>query len=146
MNDSAPVPAGFWRRMAAMFYDGLLLLAVYMLTAALLLPFTSGEAVTPQDSAPLAYVLRAMLLVITIAYFGWSWTRSGSTLGMLAWKIRVVRQDGSRLLWPEVLARLGAALLSWAAAGLGFLWILFDGDKRAWHDRLTRTRVVRLPA
>ncbi len=143
MNAPAPAPAGFWRRMAAILYDTLLLLAVYMFTAALLLPFTHGAAITPQDSTPLTYVLRAMLVAVTVGYFGVSWTRTGRTLGMQAWKIRVVRGDGSRLRWRDVLARLAAALLSWAPAGLGFLWILFDRERRAWHDRLTRTRVVR---
>lgn len=62
---------------------------------------------------------------------------------MMAWKIEVQREDGSRLAWRDVLARLACALISWAVAGLGFLWIAIDRDKRAWHDRLTRTRVVR---
>jgi uncharacterized RDD family membrane protein YckC len=29
--------------------------------------------------------------------------------------------------------------------GLGFLWVLYDRDKLAWHDRLSGTRLVRLP-
>ncbi len=143
MTAPAPLPAGFWRRLAAMFYDALLLIAVYMFTAAFLLPFTHGAAITPQDSAALTYLLRAMLVAVTLLYFGLSWTRSGQTLGLLAWKIRVIRNDGARLRWRDVLARLAAALLSWAAAGLGFLWIAFARDKRAWHDRLSGTRVAR---
>lgn len=126
-----------------MVYDGLLLLAVYMFTAALLLPFTRGEAITPQDSAGLTYVLRALLVVVTVLYFGVSWTRSGQTLGMLAWKIRVQRADGARLTRRDVLVRLGASLLSWAPAGLGFVSLLFDRQKQAWHDRLSRTRIIR---
>jgi uncharacterized RDD family membrane protein YckC len=143
MTLPSPQPAGFWRRLAAMFYDGLLLLALYMFSAAILLPFTRGEAITPQDSALLTYVLRALLVAVTVFYFGWSWTRSGQTLGMLAWKIRALRADGARLSWRDVILRLCASLLSWAPAGLGFLWILFDGEKRAWHDRLSRTRLIR---
>lgn len=139
----SPSPAGFWRRMAAMFYDGLLLLAVYMFAAALLLPFTRGAAITPQDSAGLTYVLRALLVIATLLYFGVSWTRSGQTLGMLAWKIRVQRADGRPLTWRDVLVRLGTGLLSWAALGVGFLWMLFDREKQTWHDRLSRTRVFR---
>jgi uncharacterized RDD family membrane protein YckC len=36
-------------------------------------------------------------------------------------------------------------LLSWLPLGLGYFWILFDREGRAWHDRLSRTRVVLLP-
>ncbi len=136
-------PAGFWRRVSAMFYDGLLLIALYMFTAALLLPFTHGEAITPQDTAGLAWLLRALLVGATFLYFGLSWTRGGQTVGMLAWKIRALRADGARLTWRDVATRLGASLLSWLPAGLGFLWICFDGSKLAWHDRLSATRILR---
>lgn len=126
-----------------MFYDGLLLIALYMFTAALLLPFTHGEAITPQDSAGLTYLLRALLVAATFLYFGLSWTRGGQTIGMRAWQIRAVRADGARLSWRDVATRLGAALLSWLPAGMGFLWILVDSGKLAWHDRLSGTRIVR---
>lgn len=139
----SPLPAGFWRRLAAMLYDGLLLIALYMFTAAVLLPFTRGTAITPQDSIGLTYLLRALLVAVTVCYFGVSWTRSGQTLGMLAWNIRAQRLDGARLSWRDVVVRLGASLLSWAPAGLGFVWLLFDRDKQAWHDRLSRTRIIR---
>lgn len=139
----SPVPAGFWRRLASLSYDTLLLLALYMLMAALLLPFARGEAITPQDSAGLTYLLRTLLVAVTVFYLGVSWTRSGQTLGMLSWRIRVQRLDGQRLSWRDALVRFGAALLSLAPIGLGFLWMLFDPEKRAWHDRLSGTRVVR---
>jgi uncharacterized RDD family membrane protein YckC len=132
-----------WRRLAAGFYDLLLLTAVYMVTTALLLFLTRGQAITPQDSAGLTYLLRALLVTVTVLYFGLSWTRTGQTLGMLAWKIRVERHDGSRLRWRDVVVRLGSATLSLLALGLGFLWILVDSQGRAWHDRLSATRIVR---
>jgi uncharacterized RDD family membrane protein YckC len=42
------------------------------------------------------------------------------------------------------LLRFFAAILSWSAGGLGFLWILVDRDRMAWHDRLSKTEVVLL--
>jgi uncharacterized RDD family membrane protein YckC len=41
--------------------------------------------------------------------------------------------------------RLASALLSLLPLGLGFFWILVDRDRRAWHDRLSRTRIVVVP-
>jgi uncharacterized RDD family membrane protein YckC len=141
---SSGAPAGFWRRIASMFYDALLLLALYMFTAALLLPFTRGEAITPQDSAGLTYLLRGLLLAATFLYFGLSWTRRGQTVGMIAWSIRAQRADGTRLGWRDAAVRLIASLLSWLPAGLGFLWMVIDRRKLAWHDRLSGTRIVRI--
>jgi uncharacterized RDD family membrane protein YckC len=127
-----------------MFYDLLLLVAVLMFATALLLPLTGGWAITPADLGPLAYVYRLFLLLVIVVYFGYGWTRSGQTLGMLAWQLSVIREDGTRLRWRDVVARLLASLLSWLALGLGFLWILFDRKRLAWHDRLSHTRVVKL--
>jgi uncharacterized RDD family membrane protein YckC len=57
----------------------------------------------------------------------------------------VEREDGGLLTWSDSLRRLGWALLSLLALGLGFLWILVDPQRRAWHDRLSGTRIVVVP-
>jgi uncharacterized RDD family membrane protein YckC len=53
--------------------------------------------------------------------------------------------SGADLDWPVALLRFAAALVSLATVGLGFLWILVDPEKLAWHDRIAGTRVVVLP-
>lgn len=136
------MPASLLRRLGAMLYDGLLLAALLMIGTALFLPLTHGEAVT---QPALRFALRVFLLGLIVGFFGVFWTRTGQTLGMQSWRIKVERLDGSRLGWKDVALRLGAALLSWLPLGLGFLWALFDAEKRAWHDRLTGTRVVVVP-
>ncbi|HZF27477.1 MAG TPA: RDD family protein [Steroidobacteraceae bacterium] len=135
--------AGLLRRFAAIFYDLLLIIAVLMTVTWLLLPLTRGEAITRETVGAFEYLYRALLLALVVAYFGFSWTRSGETVGMLAWKIRVVRRDGSALRWRDVLLRLAAAMLSWLPAGLGYFWMLVDRDRLTWHDRLSETRVIR---
>jgi uncharacterized RDD family membrane protein YckC len=70
------------------------------------------------------------------------WTRGGQTLGMRAWRLKVLRDDGQPLTIQDALLRYVAAILSWAALGLGFLWILVDSDGLAWHDRISKTRLV----
>jgi len=141
----APVPAGLLRRLAAMFYDGLLLAAVLMLVTALFLPLTGGEALDPQRNPLLEFFYRLALAAAVVAYFGVPWTRRSQTLGMASWRVHVQREDGDALDWGDVVKRLAAALLSWLPLGLGYVWILVDPQRRAWHDRLTRTQVVRLP-
>lgn len=143
--DDAPEPAGLLRRLGAMLYDGLLLLALLMVATGLFLPLTGGEAISPRDNPVLEFVYRAVLALLTVGFFGIFWTRRGQTLGMASWRVRVEREDGARLTWGDALRRLAAALLSWLPLGLGFLWILVDPQRRAWHDRLSRTRVVVVP-
>lgn len=137
--------AGVLRRLGAMFYDFLSLLAVMMVITAVLLPLTGGEAITSDRFGAWEYAYRALLLGILIAFFGVFWTRRGQTLGMVAWRLRLEREDGSLLSWGDVLKRLAAAAVSLILALAGYLWIWVDRDGLAWPDRWTRTRVVVLP-
>jgi len=145
MSDPSIRPAGVLRRFGAMFYDLLLVVALLMVVTALLLPFTGGEAITYDRFGALEYAYRALLLAVTVGFFGLFWTRRGQTLGMMAWRLKVVREDGSLLTWADTLKRLAGALVSWAALGIGYFWIWVDRDRLAWHDRWSRTRVVVLP-
>ncbi len=142
VDAASPASAGLLRRLAAIFYDTLLITALLMLVTWLLLPLTGGRAIAAESPAWWMLAYRGLLLAVLVAYFGFCWTRGGQTLGMLAWRIRVVRANGARLRWRDAALRLAAALLSWLAAGLGYLWLLVDRDKLTWHDRLSGTRVV----
>jgi uncharacterized RDD family membrane protein YckC len=137
--------AGLLRRLGALTYDALLLTAVLMAVTALFLPLTGGAAVTGRNHPLLEWLYRGVLAAATVAYFGAFWTRRGQTLGMTAWRLRVEREDGGLLTWGDTLRRLAAAVLSLVPAGLGWWWILVDPGRRAWHDRLSRTRVILLP-
>lgn len=125
-----------------MLYDSLLLVAVLMVATALFLPITGGEAIDPRRNPLLEWIYRAVLLLLVVGFYGIFWTRRGQTLGMAAWRLRVEREDGGTLGWGDTVRRLAAALLSWLALGLGWLWMLVDPERRTWHDRLSHTRVV----
>jgi uncharacterized RDD family membrane protein YckC len=126
----------FLRRLAAMFYDAILLLAVLFLATALLLPFNAGQAFTHQQVFYPVY-----LLLVSFVFYGWFWTHGGQTLGLRAWKIKVLTLNQQPLSWRLALLRFVVAIVSWLFFGLGFLWILIDKDKRAWHDHLSKTAV-----
>jgi uncharacterized RDD family membrane protein YckC len=138
-------PAGLPRRLAALLYDALLLLALWMIATACFLPFTDGEAVTWQRFPLLTASHRLLLLGLTVGFYGLFWTRQGHTLGMASWRLRVERLDGDLLTWSDSVRRLAAALLSWAALGAGWLWCLVDRERRTWHDVLSHTRIVVYP-
>lgn len=143
--DSRHTVARLPRRLAALIYDSLLLLALLMIVTAGFLPFTGGEAVTWERSPLLEILYQVTLLAVIVVFYGVFWTRQGHTLGMASWRLRVERLDGSLLTWRDTVVRLVAAVLSWLPAGLGWLWCLFDRDRRTWHDMLSRTRVVVVP-
>ncbi|MGR9099899.1 MAG: RDD family protein, partial [Gammaproteobacteria bacterium] len=125
---------GFCRRLAAIFYDSVLLLAVLFAATALILPFNSGRPFSPGQ---IFYPL--YLVGVSFLFFGWFWTHGGQTLGLRAWRIKVLKENGSPLDWKSAFWRFLWAFLSWTAAGLGFFWIFVDKDRRGWHDRFSKT-------
>ena len=106
----AAQPCGLMRRLAAIFYDSLLLGAIWMAATFPVLAFTHGEAVR---SGNLVYT--TYLLLIGWLFFSWFWTRGGQTLGMRAWRIRVQTVNGAPLDWRQSTRRYLASVLSWLA-------------------------------
>ena len=137
---------GLLRRLAAIGYDGLLLIALYVLAAALVvLPAGMLFGVEePAGDALVRLLLQLLLTLISLGFFVGFWLHGGQTLGMRAWRIQVVRADGHALHAGNALLRALAALLSLAPLGLGFLWMLVDRERLTWHDRISATRLVLL--
>ncbi len=127
-------PAKLWKQFAAMLYDSLLLFAVLFFATAIAIAFNRGEAI---ESNPL---FNLYLLLTVFTFYAWFWHKSGQTLGMRAWKIRIVSEFGGNPSWQISYLRLICALLSIACFGLGYFWRLFK--PYTWHDRLSQTRVV----
>ena len=142
MQDSAiaPVSASFGARLAAMVYESLLVLAVLFIAS---LPFLYlvGDA----QSGWRHFAFQAYLLGLLFAYFGTFWRRSGQTLAMKTWRIRLIGPDGGRVTLKLALQRYLLAWVSLLPAGAGFWWALFDRDRQFLHDRLLGTRLVRVP-
>ncbi|MEZ5479227.1 MAG: RDD family protein [Thiolinea sp.] len=137
-------PVGFLRRLGAMFYDALLFGASVLIAGGLIATTVSrllGLDTIPPGSA-LANGLFMFNVFLWFLLFGWFWTHGGQTLGMRAWKIRVVTENGGPLDWQQAFFRFAAALFSLALFGVGFLIAIFDPEKLGWHDRFSRTRLV----
>ncbi|MBK5963584.1 RDD family protein [Thiocystis minor] len=134
-----------FRRLGAMFYDSVLLLGILMLaTAIVAIPYeiVAGAKVY-EATLPLA-LMRLYLLVVIAAFYVYFWMRGGQTLGMRAWRFRVIGDDGANLGFGSALQRFGWAILSLLPAGLGFWWSLIDRDRLTWHDRKSHSRLVML--
>lgn len=131
---------GLLRRLAALFYDGVLLFGILLLAAGLVIvPYMSLiEAAFPSQ----AWWFRGWLLAVIWGFFAYFWTHGGQTLGMRAWRLRLVRTDGAAPTLRDALLRLACALVALAPAGLGLWWVLIDSEGLAWHDRWSRTRLV----
>ena len=143
MNEhSAATPAPLRLHIAAAVYDLLPLLGLWFLAGLLALAFTGGT-LDPHRRAD-KLLVQALVLTLSAAYFVVSWARGGQTIGMRAWRLRVVGNDGHALPWPRAILRLVVALVSAVALGAGFWWALLDPQSRTWHDIAAGSVMVRL--
>jgi len=160
------------RRLGAILYDTVLLFGVLAVVALLALPLQDGKLAVPAEIGAWAYVLRATQTLVVVGFFGYFWTQRGQTLGMLAWRLRITNTAGRAMGWGQCLRRLAtlavllmpffvgdwlwfshwparwrylAFYVSWGPLVACYAWIWIDREHRAWHDRLSGTRVWVLP-
>jgi uncharacterized RDD family membrane protein YckC len=88
----------------------------------------------------------AFLLMVKLSYFTAFTAVGGQTIGKMALRLRVVREDGTSVDGALAVKRTLAGALSVLTLGLGYIPAFFDGERRTLHDRVARTRVVALPS
>jgi len=139
------VKVGFWRRFAALLYDALLVTAVLLLYTAVALFATGGRAIVPRNVGHGVLLYYAGEVLLIAGYYVLSCHLTGHTLGMRAWRLRVQRPDGTRMGFAQSLLRFAASAVAWLPFGLGVLWLHIDPKNLALQDRLSGSRVIRLP-
>lgn len=156
--------ASLFKRLAAMVYDLLILVAIW-LTINFLFGFayslvhegltgvpahvmdeTTHQIVDDTYRRLLPTVLFPLLTAGTFGFYAGFWLNGGQTLGMRAWRLQVVdaHLDGRPLRPLQCLSRFLVALLSLSCFGLGYLWVLVNPSGDTWHDSLSGTRTLQL--
>ncbi len=133
------MPATLLRRIAAATYDGMLMIALWMAATFPLLTINNGEAIS---AGALWYPL--YLASITGAFHIWFWTHGGQTLGMRAWRLWAVNQNGENLSTLHATRRYLVAVVSWFSL-IGIVWCLFESRGRAAHDLISQSDIIHIP-
>ncbi len=173
MNSNDPSlsqSVGLLRRFGALLYDALLLIAVLFFASLLTVaPFNIvyGHPIYILPGHPFYPIFMLYIYMIGFLFLAWFWTHGGQTLGMKAWSLRLQQINGQSITWKWALFRFFSVLLFWfpAAAGhlllnstskqfiyiwiapivIDYLWCFFNPDRLALHDKLSQTRLVRIP-
>ncbi len=143
VEETAYPVAGLLRRIAALGYDALLVVALWMVVGGIGVALNGNEVIT----GPARVVLLFACLATTFAFFAKFWRDGGQTAGMRAWRIKIVNQldPASRVTLTQCLLRFVTAIAALGLGGLGYLWILVDREHLSWHDRYSSTRLIVLP-
>ena len=111
-------PAGFFRRMVALFYDLILIIA---LCVGLTLLIT--YALNTEVESPLMYLV---FLALGVGFYCYFWKKNkGQTLGMQVWKIRLAQDDSSEVSFGRMVYRCLLGLVFTLLFGLNYLPMLF---------------------
>jgi uncharacterized RDD family membrane protein YckC len=86
-----------------------------------------------------------LAVIITVGYIVYFWTSTGQTPGKMVMGLKVVKADTGELLDPGgALLRYVGYIVSSIPFYLGFFWIIWDEKKEGWHDKIAKTRVIKV--
>lgn len=140
--------AGFWIRFAAKLIDGIIMtifsFAVnFVFGMFMIMP---GPGMTPDQMGSYMAVAFIPVIVqwgINITYVTWFLGKFGATPGKMACGLKVVTAENEKISYLRAFARFFAEFLSGIIFCIGYLMAAFDSEKRALHDRICNTRVVK---
>jgi uncharacterized RDD family membrane protein YckC len=135
--------AGFWLRFGAWFIDYIILGIVSMITNLPMIFMGVYSVDNPGLFITLQLISTLLNFVIPAAYETWFVGKYAATPGKMACKIKVVLADGGKVSFGRAVGRHFAKFISALILGIGYIMAGFDDQKRALHDRICDTRVIK---
>jgi uncharacterized RDD family membrane protein YckC len=135
--------AGFWRRFGALMLDCFIMWTVNMILYVPMIFVAAGVRKDPTVALTLQLVIMLLQIVLAAGYATWFVGKYGATPGKMAFKMKIVGSDGEKINYGRALGRHFATMISSMTMMIGYLMAAFDDEKRALHDRICDTRVIR---
>ena len=137
--------AGFWIRFGAVFIDGLIMMVINM---AISFSFTfiglsKASSDDPTGIAKYSLIATFINLLINLSYEVFFIGKWGATIGKMACGLKVVTPEGDKISYLRAFARYLAKIVSSLTICIGYIMAAFDDEKRALHDRICSTRVIK---
>lgn len=134
MQNSSPTITLLLRRIAALAYDSLLLVALFfVITATATITLNDGESIEH-------WSYKLFLLAVSFAFFDWFWRHGGQTLGMRAWRIRLYAIDGETITRKHTFSHFAIGLIMF---GPTLLFMFANDRQQALHDKLSGTKITK---
>lgn len=124
--------AGFWIRFLAVIIDGVILSIIGSL-------FGSTQVIDGMVSVNFF----GWKMIIPLAYYLGFWIWKSATPGKMALGLKIVDEKHENINVPQVFIRYFSMILSALPLFLGYIWASFEPKKRAWHDMLAKTYVIK---
>jgi uncharacterized RDD family membrane protein YckC len=126
-----------------MVYDTFLIAPLLMANSFILVSLFGPVEDISSPTIP-SWLMQLTSFCVIIVFFSVFWRKSGQTLGMQAWRIKLVTTTGNTPSYRQCILRCVVATLSLGMMGLGYWWSIFDAQGRRWHDRASGTQLILL--
>ncbi len=132
--------AGFFIRIFSLVYDSLAILGIIFSLTLLLVMVNGGTPVAGE----IADLIQLLITVLSgPVFYSYFWlANNGQTLGMQAWKIKLISEE--KLSLRICLLRCAFSTFSFLFFGLGYLYILLNKEKKSLSDVVTNTRICKI--
>jgi uncharacterized RDD family membrane protein YckC len=149
LREGVPAPgvlnyAGFWIRFGAKILDGLILWVVQMALMLALSPWLGFNFFSPNPPADLSFLMMyPVLFAVSIFYSVWFVGKFGATPGKMALGLKIISSSGDPVSYKKAVARFFAEIVSAIICYIGYFMAAFDDQRKALHDQICDTRVIR---
>jgi uncharacterized RDD family membrane protein YckC len=147
---------GFWLRFVAYLIDGIIIgiptgiLAMILMGGSMLSLARLGNNPTPEETLSAMIpmfgaiaLLNLIVVVLDCSYHTFFLVKFGATPGKMALGLKVVRPDGSGIQVGRAIGRYFSRILSGLILYIGYIMAGIDSQKRALHDMICDTRVIK---
>ena len=131
------------RIIGSAIYDGLVILGLLMIVGFVAVGIHYW--ITGAEAIEYSLLFQLLILAVIIAYYAYFWRASGQTVGMKAWRIKLMSLDDQAITASQMALRILVAFPAYACLLLGVLWQYWSADQLNWHDKASRTKIIYLP-
>lgn len=136
MQSTSNSPSLF-RYLAVIIYDMFLLFGLLLFITVIASFLNNGN---PPSSDNLVY--RLFLLASIIFFYHYSWRKSGQTLGMKAWKVKLVTLDNKPISFGQSILRMTLGLANIVTICLGYFWKYTNTSRLTLMDVFSKTKLI----
>jgi len=149
LREGVPTPgalnyAGFWVRFGAKVIDGVIYSVVQLAVMFVFGPMLGFNFFSSEPPTNFTFLfLYPVLFAIWLFYSIWFVGRFGATPGKMALGLKIVTSSGAPVSYMKAVARFFAEIVSGIICYIGYIMAAFDEEKKALHDQICDTRVIR---
>ncbi|MEK7793023.1 MAG: RDD family protein [Candidatus Hydrogenedentota bacterium] len=137
--------AGFWIRVGAYMVDYVIQLIVFFALQMVVAPILFAAGDDPGAAMAGFLLAQGFNMAVWIAYGTWFVGKFGATPGKMVCGLKIVRPDETPVTYLRAFGRIFAQMISGMIFAIGYIMAAFDAEKRALHDHMCDTRVIRVP-